>query len=183
MTKALRVLILGLNYAPEPTGIAPYTTGMAHFLADAGHDVHVVTGLPALPAVGARPRLPRPPHPRTTGSVRITRVSHPVPVPTGNEPDRDGGRLRAQAAAVGGRTPDVVLAVSPALLTVGAALRLRRPGRTAVGVVVQDLYSRAIVETGAPHRPRGGGRGAPRAVRCCGAPTEWSPSTRASAAR
>ena len=34
--RALNVLILGLNYAPEPVGIGPYTTGMATALAAAG---------------------------------------------------------------------------------------------------------------------------------------------------
>jgi len=162
MSTPLRVLVLGLNYAPEPTGIAPYTTGMAHFLADAGHDVHVVTGLPHYPywkvADGYRgPRMRE-----QDGAVRVTRVWHPVPrVPTG--PSRIGTEalFALHATAATARRPDVVLAVSPALLTVAAALRWRAPGRTAVGVVAQDLYARAVVET----RALGalGGRGA-RAV-------------------
>ena len=49
MTWPLDVRVLGLNFAPEPTGIAPYTTGLAGFLADAGHRVHVVTGQPHYP--------------------------------------------------------------------------------------------------------------------------------------
>ncbi|PVZ03954.1 glycosyltransferase [Actinomycetospora cinnamomea] len=150
MTKALRVLILGLNYAPEPTGIAPYTTGMAHFLAEAGHDVHVITGLPHYPhwevAPGYRGRRIH----EEDGKVRITRVSHPVPAkPTGKSRIAMEAAFALQAAAVAGPRPDVVLAVSPALLTVATALRWRSPGRTAVGVITQDLYSRAIAETGA----------------------------------
>jgi glycosyltransferase involved in cell wall biosynthesis len=38
--------------------------------------------------------------------------------------------------------------VSPVLLTVLAGLRWKRRGRTALGVVTQDLYSRALTETG-----------------------------------
>jgi colanic acid biosynthesis glycosyl transferase WcaI len=40
----MNILILGLNYAPEPVGIGPYTTGAAQALAQAGHDVCVVSG-------------------------------------------------------------------------------------------------------------------------------------------
>ncbi|WP_433783361.1 glycosyltransferase [Actinomycetospora sp. CA-101289] len=149
MSRPLDVLVLGLNYAPEPTGIAPYTTGMAGFLADAGHRVHVVTGQPHYPqwavADGYRNERGHSWH----GSVEVTRLPHPVPSrPSGRTRIAMEAAFAAQAATVGGPSPDVIVAVSPALLTVGAALRRRRPGRTAVGVVVQDLYSRAAVEAG-----------------------------------
>lgn len=155
---SLAVLIMGINYAPEPTGIAPYTTGVARFLADAGHDVHVVTGLPHYPqwevTAGYRTLRGRVVEERD-GDVRLTRVAHPVPAdPTGTQRIRMEVTFAARAAAVrprfgsgsGPRRPDVVLAISPALLGVGAALRWRRPGRTALGVVPQDLYSYAIAE-------------------------------------
>ncbi|MCD2187717.1 glycosyltransferase [Actinomycetospora soli] len=155
---SLSVLILGLNYAPEPTGIAPYTTGMARFLAEAGHDVHVVTGLPHYPhwEVAAGYRRARGVLHERDGDVRLTRIAHPVPAdPTGTDRVRMEAAFAAGAArAHRGARPDVVLAVSPALLTVVAALRWRSPGRTAVGVVTQDLYGRAVAETGAL-----GGRG------------------------
>jgi glycosyltransferase involved in cell wall biosynthesis len=43
------VLIVGINYAPETSGNAPYTTGLAEFLAQRGHEVHVLTGQPHYP--------------------------------------------------------------------------------------------------------------------------------------
>jgi colanic acid biosynthesis glycosyl transferase WcaI len=46
----LRILIYGLNYAPELTGIGKYTGEMAEWLASRGHDVHVVTAPPYYPA-------------------------------------------------------------------------------------------------------------------------------------
>jgi colanic acid biosynthesis glycosyl transferase WcaI len=63
----------------------------------------------------------------------------------------------ARAAMVRGPRPDVVVAVSPALLSVGAARWVARTwGRGCpVGVVVQDLYGAAVAEAGAL-----GGRGA-----------------------
>ena len=44
MTRS-KVLILGLNYAPEHTGIAPYTAGIAQGLSR-DYDVQVVTAHP-----------------------------------------------------------------------------------------------------------------------------------------
>jgi colanic acid biosynthesis glycosyl transferase WcaI len=45
----LRILVYGLNYAPELTGIGKYTGEMAEWLATHGHDVHVVTAPPYYP--------------------------------------------------------------------------------------------------------------------------------------
>ncbi|AFL89428.1 glycosyltransferase [Terriglobus roseus DSM 18391] len=46
----LRILIFGLNYAPELTGIGKYTGEMATWLAARGHAVRVVTAPPYYPA-------------------------------------------------------------------------------------------------------------------------------------
>ncbi|GLZ51832.1 WcaI family glycosyltransferase [Actinomycetospora sp. NBRC 106378] len=147
----LRVTVLGLNYAPEPTGIAPYTTGLARFLAEAGHDVHVVTGLPHYPHWRVDPAYQRRTVEERDGDVRVTRVAHPVPVnPIGPGRVAMEAAFAARATRVvtrSGSRPDVVVAVSPALLSVAAAATLRRPGRTAVGVIPQDLYGHALAET------------------------------------
>src|SRR3989304_5622606 len=45
----MRILILGINYSPEETGIAPYTAGLAEHLAGRGYSVCAVTGLPSYP--------------------------------------------------------------------------------------------------------------------------------------
>ena len=159
--ESLRVLILGLNYAPEPTGIAPYTAGVARFLDGAGHDVRVVTGFPHYPGwsvhEGYRGMRLR----ERDGGVRVLRVRHHVPRdPTGLGRIGMEATYAIQAAAARGPRPDVVIAVSPALFSVAAALRWRSRGRTAVGAIVQDLYGRGIAETGAL-----GGRGAQAAER------------------
>src|ERR1700759_1775929 len=133
----MRALVLGLNYAPERTGIAPYTTGLARMLAEAGVDVHVVTGLPHYPEwqIAERyrgaPRLVE----ERDGDIRITRVRHQAPArPTGSGRVGMEARWAAAAARVPTATRDVVLAVSPALLGVGAALAHARkaPRRPAV---------------------------------------------------
>ena len=53
-----RLLIVSLNYAPELTGIAPYSTGVAEHLAAFGYDVSVIAGMPHYPEW--RPRHARP---------------------------------------------------------------------------------------------------------------------------
>ena len=46
----VRLLIYGLNYAPEPTGVGRYTADMAAWLRAQGYDVRVVTAYPYYPA-------------------------------------------------------------------------------------------------------------------------------------
>lgn len=45
----MRILIFGINYSPELTGIGKYTGEMGSWLAGQGHDVHVVTAVPYYP--------------------------------------------------------------------------------------------------------------------------------------
>jgi colanic acid biosynthesis glycosyl transferase WcaI len=45
----MKFLIVGLNYQPEPTGIAVYTAGLCEALTNKGHGVHVVTAAPYYP--------------------------------------------------------------------------------------------------------------------------------------
>jgi colanic acid biosynthesis glycosyl transferase WcaI len=50
----LKILVYGLNYAPELTGIGKYTGEMSSWLAARGHDVRVVTAPPYYPAWSVR---------------------------------------------------------------------------------------------------------------------------------
>ena len=45
----MRILFIGINYWPDATGIAPFTTGRCEYLASRGHEVGVVTGFPYYP--------------------------------------------------------------------------------------------------------------------------------------
>ena len=45
----MKILILGINYAPELTGIAVYTAGLARDLVARGHAVEVITAPPYYP--------------------------------------------------------------------------------------------------------------------------------------
>jgi colanic acid biosynthesis glycosyl transferase WcaI len=45
----MRILIFGINYAPELTGIGKYTGEMGSWLANQGHEVTAITALPYYP--------------------------------------------------------------------------------------------------------------------------------------
>ncbi|HVO94162.1 MAG TPA: WcaI family glycosyltransferase, partial [Terriglobales bacterium] len=45
----MKVLVFGINYAPDLIGVAKYTTDMCEFFRAAGHDVTVVTAPPYYP--------------------------------------------------------------------------------------------------------------------------------------
>ncbi|TRW24644.1 colanic acid biosynthesis glycosyltransferase WcaI [Flavobacterium zepuense] len=45
----MKIIIYGINYSPELTGIGKYTGEMGSWLAQQGHDVHVVTAMPYYP--------------------------------------------------------------------------------------------------------------------------------------
>jgi colanic acid biosynthesis glycosyl transferase WcaI len=147
---SLRVLVAGMHYAPEPSGNAPYTTGMARHLAATGMTVTAVTGYPHYPAWKLHPEYRRRRPAELDAGVHLRRVRHPVPA-------RPSGRARIVMEAVyavqaGWRLlrtrSDVVVAVSPVLLTLLPAVLLRRVRRYRLGVVIQDLYGAALAETG-----------------------------------
>ena len=179
----LKVLIIGINYAPEVTGIAPYTTGVARGLAAAGHRVQVLCGFPHYPAWsfagGYEKGWRRREH---DGAVEVIRLRHPLPTNAVGPSRVLMEAVFAGQAGVGGLAdPDLILVMSPALLSVGAALARRARNRAAVGVIVQDLYSRAFPETGAlgGHGGSGCARSSPG---CCHEPMA-SPSSTTSSAR
>lgn len=45
----MKLLLYGLNYAPEPVGIGKYSGELAEWLADRGHEVRVITAPPYFP--------------------------------------------------------------------------------------------------------------------------------------
>src|SRR5260370_13872285 len=45
----MRLLVLGINYAPEKTAVAPFTTGLCEHLSAEGHEVSVITAFPYYP--------------------------------------------------------------------------------------------------------------------------------------
>lgn len=144
-----RLLVLGLNYAPEPIGIGPYTAGLAEGLAARGWDVDVVAGKPYYPAWRAMDC----PDDGPAGGVNIVRRPHYIPArPTALR--RVLHHLSFAASAVppmvarAGDKPDLVLAVCPALLAVPTAWLAARRARAPLWLHVQDFEAEAATATG-----------------------------------
>lgn len=144
--------VFGINYAPEPTGNAPYTTAYAEGLVEAGHRVTVVSGYPHYPSWSSRERRWRWDADEVNG-VRLIRVPHAVP-----EAPSARGRLALESsyglatvpalARIGGF--DAAIGVVPAL-SGGLAARLAGTlRRVPVGLLVQDLMSAAAAQGGVP---------------------------------
>lgn len=144
------VLLVGLNYAPESTGIAPYSAGLARELASRGLRVRVISSFPHYPQWSFHNGFPVRSEVLDEDGVRVVRRRHKLPA-------RPGGLARAWSeltfglAAAGTRfgRPDAVVLVSPALISTAVALvKLRLLSRTPVVIWVQDLYSLGLRELG-----------------------------------
>ena len=122
----MKLLLYGLNFAPEPVGIGRYSGELAQWLAARGHAVHVVTAPPYFPrwrAEGNRYRIER------SGAVMVCRC--PLWVPR-----RPGGLTRLLHLASFALSslpvllhqrrwrPDVVITVAPAFFCAPGALLL-----------------------------------------------------------
>jgi colanic acid biosynthesis glycosyl transferase WcaI len=141
----MRLLVYGINYAPELTGTGKYTAEMAEALAARGHDVRVVTAPPYYPewrvANGwSSWRFRR----ETRRDVHVWRA--PLWVPA-----RPSGAKRllhlasfALASAVPMALqlrwrPHVVMVIAPTLLCAPAALALARATGAQTWLHVQDF--------------------------------------------
>lgn len=157
MTTVDRVTILGLNYTPEPTGNAPYTTALARHLVAQGSDVTVVTAMPHYPQWSRYAGYSGWRRIEDDQGAAVVRLWHLIP-----KPPRGLRRLvseltyGARASLTSWRDPDIVILVSPALFASAIAMvRLTLQRRASRVVWVQDLYSQGMKETG-----QGGGMGA-----------------------
>ncbi|WP_286958190.1 MULTISPECIES: glycosyltransferase [Arsenicicoccus] len=149
----MKILIVCLNYAPEPSGTAPYTAGLAQGLVDLGHEVRVIAGIPHYPSWANYTGFTGRRRDEVVDGVPVTRLWHTIP-------SSDGGPGLGRAVmeltfgvhtvlARWGR-PDLVLTVSPALISSGFALVRARmsPGRPRTAIWVQDMYSTGLAELG-----------------------------------
>ncbi len=146
----LGICLVGINFAPDSTGIAPYNTAMARAFERAGAAVSVVTGVPYYPEWRIKDSR------YTTGSrwqeqfdgIPVTRVRHHVP--SGSTLSGRGlmeaSFLARAVSSVRTLRSDVVVAVTPSLAGLAAGVYGRR-GRP-LGVLVQDLTGNAAGESG-----------------------------------
>jgi len=153
-----RILVVGINYAPEHTGIAPYTTQACEDMQRRGADVLVLAGVPHYPHWSVpepyRRRM-RVDEVRREG-VHVRRLRHTVPtrqsaLTRGTYEATFGAHVLAQRLPW---TPDVVLAVVPSLFGAVAAAKIARRTGARLAVWVQDLMGPAAAQSGIA----GGGR-------------------------
>lgn len=150
----MKILIVGLNYAPELTGVGKYTAEMAEALAAAGHDVRVVCGPPYYPqwriADGFSGRRYRS---ELREGVRVMRVPLWVPAkPTGLL------RLLHHASFAMCALPvlamqlvwraDVVMSIAPSLMSAPLAWLSARLGGSHAWLHIQDYEVDAAFDLG-----------------------------------
>ena len=148
----MRVLIYGLNYAPEPVGIGKYTGELGGWLAKRGHQVRVITAPPYFPqwhAEGNRYRQER------LEGAMVWRC--PLWVP--RRPNGITRLLHLASFAVSSLPvvlwqwrwrPDLIICVAPALFSAPGALLLKRMcgTRTQAWLHIQDYELDAAFELG-----------------------------------
>lgn len=148
----MQFLVLGINYAPETTGIAPYNTGLCDHLRRRGHTVRMVTTFPYYPEWSKRTadrgilfKTDR------CGEVPVYRCWHYVPYPVG----RGKRILHELTFGVTGflralflPRPDLFVVVSPPLVLVAATWLLALLKRRPYVVHVQDLPLDGVLALG-----------------------------------
>lgn len=151
----MRILIYGLNYSPELTGIGKYTGEMAAWLAGRGHEVRVVTAPPYYPAWKIRddyrgswyrtehrvgePVVHRTPLYVPTRPTGIKRIVHLISFMLGSLPVM----LREMFWR-----PDVVFTVEPTFFCAPLTLFVARSAGASSWLHVQDFEVDAAFELG-----------------------------------
>jgi glycosyltransferase involved in cell wall biosynthesis len=149
------VLIVGINYRPEMTAIAPYTTALAEHLASGGHGVTVVTGFPHYPAWRHEPGERRVRHTEWLGGVRVVRRRHYVPgTQSALRRAMYEGTFFAHGLLSRPERPDAVIGVVPSLSGGMLARVFAARARAPYALILQDLMAPAARQSGIS----GGGR-------------------------
>ncbi len=150
----MRILLVGLNYAPEVVGIGLYTTELAEHFAATGHKVSVLTSFPYYPHWRIDPayRRKRPFMVERINRVRVVRS--PILLPgAGHSTLRrilfdSSSAMTSLMASAGIGAVDIVICVSPPLqLGVTAWLIARSRGARLV-LHLQDLVPDAALSVG-----------------------------------
>jgi colanic acid biosynthesis glycosyl transferase WcaI len=152
---SVRILIYGLNYSPELTGIGKYTGEMASWLAGRGHEVRVVTAPPYYPAWSIREdyrgRLYR--TERNSGEPLVYRTPLYVPAkPTGMKRMVHLFSFMLGSLPVMLRqcfwNPDIVFTVEPTFFGAPVALLVANATGAASWLHVQDYEIDAAFDLG-----------------------------------
>jgi colanic acid biosynthesis glycosyl transferase WcaI len=153
--RQMKILILGLNYAPEIVGIAVYTTGLAEALAAHGHEVAVIAGKPYYPAWRVRDGFRDGWTQRSVETgVDVTRVAHYVPArPSGlrrilHHASFALSSLLPALKRARELQPDIVLTVAPSLIAAPIARLAAELTGAKSWLHIQDFEVEAAMATG-----------------------------------
>jgi colanic acid biosynthesis glycosyl transferase WcaI len=156
----LRILIYGLNYSPELTGIGKYTGEMSSWLAARGHEVRVVTAPPYYPAWSIREDYRRPlyrtekiPAEPPAGQITVYRTPLYVPAkPTGLKRTAHLFSFMLGSLPVMLRQPlwqpEVVFNVEPTFFSAPLALLIAKASGAPSWLHVQDFEVDAAFDLG-----------------------------------
>ncbi|MFV2034102.1 MAG: WcaI family glycosyltransferase [Halocynthiibacter sp.] len=155
----MRLLILGINYAPEIISTAVYTTGLAQAMSSTGHEVVVVAAQPYYPAwrifdgypkyrhqsesSGSGPAVIRCPHFVPQNPTGAKRILHHLSFALSAMPPMIWQGLRHR--------PDVVFVVAPSLISAPLGWIVARLAGAKCWLHVQDFEVEAGFATGLLH--------------------------------
>jgi len=149
--KKFNILVIGINYSPEPTGSAPYTAGLAEMLAGAGYRVEAFVGVPHYPWWSALPqdrfRLRRS---ELRNGVHVRHHRHFVP---GKQTmfRRIAWELTFYCnvrVSKPKNQPDLVIASTPSLSGALLGVHFSKTFRVPLITVVQDVVGEAVTKSG-----------------------------------
>lgn len=151
MTNQQNVWIIGINYAPDEVGIAPYTTQLADHLVGQGARVHVTTGIPYYPSYRINPNdrwmLSRF---EEINGVSVQRLRHTVPkeMTAISRGIHEASFLSHALIRKPPFKPNVIVGVTPALSGAVAAARMADRLDVPLVLIVQDLVGPGALQSG-----------------------------------
>lgn len=151
----LKILILGLNYAPEMVGVAVYTSGMAEALTSMGHKVRVIAGQPYYPQWRVFPGFSPLLWTRSNeGGVDVIHCPHYVPArPSGLRRVIHHASFAISALfpmlwSAMTQRPDIVIAIAPSITAAPVARLAALSSGAQAWLHVQDFELEAALATG-----------------------------------
>ncbi|QYJ07523.1 WcaI family glycosyltransferase [Qipengyuania flava] len=149
-----KILFIGLNYAPEPIGIGPYSAGLCEGLVERGHEVRAIVGQPYYPAWKLFDRFKGRWMSSVENGVKVTRCPHYIPAnPSGRK--RLAHHMSFASScyppsrmARRDMRPDIVVTVAPSMVAAPVAVRMARRAGVPLWLHIQDFEVGAALATG-----------------------------------
>lgn len=143
------ILIVAINFRPESTGCAPYTTDLVDALISRGHRVAVVTGLPHYPEWKVKESHNIFFSREESGNLELMRLWHYVP----NYPSTFKRGIYELTFFLHSyfrtsrMSPKIAIAVSPSLLSLLTVYLVGKNSGATTKALVQDLVSFGVAES------------------------------------